>query len=345
MLTKTTMEKPVNDFDFIESIFIGAIDACALKESINLKLFDHLLTARTAAEAAEITGTDESAIKALMAVLEGRKLLTAIDNRYMVTPASAEFLVSTSPFYQGNSLLWQRKNCEHIISNMSELLRKPGMPAGCISKKFSLPDAMKGIIEHAMRGSLQDTVEFIEMLPGFNDAQWFCDIGGNHGKYATALLDCNSHLHAVIADLPDVAAEIKHIYAESAYKDRLSVIPCNLLTDYLPEKTYDIVLTSYVLQIFGDKLEQVIRKIAATIVPGGWFVTQNMTDYGTDRLYMNAINLMTELTVKANHFIPEKLLISLLEESGFCDILTERTGMNKSDLIIAGRKNSPVRYS
>jgi len=67
-------------------------------------------------------------------------------------------------------------------------------------------------------------------------------------------------------------------------------------------------------------------------------VTQNMTDYGTDSLYMNAINLMTELTVKANHFIPETLLIRLLEEAGFCDILTGRTGMNKSDLIIAGRK-------
>jgi len=336
MDTKTTMEKPVNDFDFIESIFIGAIDACALKESINLKLFDHLLTPRTAAEAAEITGTDEGAIKALLSLLEGRKLVTIIDNRYMVTPASAEFLVSTSPFYQGNSLLWQRKNCEHIISNMSELLKKPGMHAGCISKKFS--DGMKGIIEHAMRGFLQDTVEFIEKLPGFNDARWLCDIGGNHGKYTAALLDCNSNLHGVIADLPDVAAEIKHIYTESAYRDRLSVIPCNLLTDYLPEKTYDIVLTSYVLQIFGDKLEQVIRKIAATIVPGGWFVTQNMTDYGTDSLYMNAINLMTELTVKANHFIPETLLIRLLEEAGFCDILTGRTGMNKSDLIIAGRK-------
>jgi len=338
MHTKTTMKKPVNDFDGIESICIGAIDAGALKESINLKLFDHLVIPRTSAEAAEITSTDEGAMKAMLAVLEGRKLVTVIGNRYAVTPASAEFLVSTSPFYQGNSLLWQMGNFEHVISHMPELLKKPGMPAGCVRRKFSLPDAMKGIIEHAMRGSLQDTTEFIKMLPGFKEAQWFCDIGGNHGKYAAALLDCNRDLHAVIADLPGVVAETKKNYEGSEYEDRLSVIPCDLLTDHLPENTYDIVLTSYVLQMFGEKLEQVIRKIAATVVAGGWFVTQNMTDYGTDRVYMNAMNLMTELSAKVNHFIPEGLVRGLLQEAGFCDLRTGRTGMNKSHLIVAGRK-------
>ena len=334
------MHKPRYTFEPIENLLTASVVSKALLESLRLRLYDLLETPQSVSQIAQATGTDESAMETFLRLLEGRELVTRVDGGYVNTPIASEFLVSTSPFYQGKSIRMQQANYAGVVENMPRLLECPGKARGNIGLRFATNEAIDAVLQYALRGSLQDAVDFMIALPGFSHFRRMCDIGGNHGRYSMALLDRNPNLSAVIADLLDVTHIIETRIADAGYQDRLSTTACDLRKDDLPTDAYDLVLTSHVLQIFTDNLDAVLAKIGASVAPGGWFVSQNMNlTARASSGQVEAIDLATCLTMKIRHTIGREELEAGLRKAGFGDFIVGHTGPGRQNLIVAGRKN------
>ena len=339
MKMETHMHKPRHTFEPIESLLAASVVSKALLESLRLRLYDLLETPQSVAQIAQATGTDESAMETFLRLLEGREMVARADGGYVNTPIASEFLVSTSPFYQGKSIQMQQAGYARVVENMPRLLKCPGESRGNIGRRFATNEAIEAVLQYALRGSLQDAVEFIIALPGFSDFRRMCDISGNHGRYSMELLDRNQDLSAVIAELPEVTRTVEKRIADAGYQDRLSTMACDLRKDDLPTDAYDLVLTSHVLQIFTDDLDAVLERIGASVAPGGWFVSQNLNPSArAGSRHVEAIDLATYLTRKIRHTVGREELEAGLRKAGFNDFIVGYTGPGQQNLILAGRK-------
>ena len=78
----------------------------------NFRVFDHLGEGKDAGELAALLGVDHRGIEILMNALCGLGLAEKRDERYVNTPLAVKYLVSGSPWYQGDmvkhyDILWQ----------------------------------------------------------------------------------------------------------------------------------------------------------------------------------------------------------------------------------------------
>lgn len=331
--------KPEQSYEPLERLLMGGLVAKAIVESIRLGIYDLLETPCTAEEVADAKGMALSATEVLLDLLACHGLVAKHCDGYKNTKRSAEYLVSSSPFYQGASIGLSEDHYSYVSENMQELIKKPGQRRCDIGKMFVSGSKMEGMIQYAMRGSLQDTVEFITSLPNFQDLRSMCDVGGGHGQYSMELLNHNIHLESVIADLPIVIPETEMMIQKKGYSDRISTMICDLRSETLPYGIYDLVFVSHVLQLFGSDLAAVIEKIGACVQPGGWFVSQHMDPGGgAADAYKTGMNMMSCCMAQINHFINREEMEHALTRAGFGDMISGRSGPKGQNMILAGRK-------
>lgn len=335
----STLPKPAQDPESIELLSLGTIVTSVLQESLRLGLYEMLQTPQTCAQVATALGVAPGPMAALLGLLEAQGLLLVQDGAYTNSPVASEFLVSSSPFYQGDCLRLHEATFGHIATDLSDLLRSPAGMCKDVGCAFAAADRVRGVLQYAMRGSLQDAVAIIGALPGFGEMRRMCDVGGNHGRYSTALLDLNTRLCATIVDLPAVAAAVEETCRGAGYGQRLAVVPCDLRADSLPRGEYDLVLASHVLHILGAELETVVGRLAHSLAPGGWFVTQSLNPQtGASAVCRAAMDLVAALTVGTRHVVDPKELERILRPLGFTDFRTAATGPRASNLLLAARK-------
>lgn len=336
------MQRPEHDFSGIESTLIDGIASRLFMESVRVKLFDIMESPVTPDQISRHISLDRPILQALLDFLEARKLVVNSDGCYVNAPPAAEFLVSSSPFYQGNILEMQEQIGDSACAAMRAFLRDQPVKhhESDYGKKKSSAGNMNfllGPAQFAMRGTLQDAVAFIVDLPQFMSAKKMCDIGGNHGHYTTALLDRNPSLSAVIADIPKITSLVEPGFQNSDYRNRISVLPFDLRRDTLPEQSYDLVLSSFVLHIFAENFHETIKKIAGALKNGGVFVTQNMdpgSRYGR-REEKTVRELMTRALGYPTHYLEKERLVEVLQAAGFVDFAERRTGPDGSSYILS----------
>ncbi len=333
------MLKPKTDFEPIAVLSMESVACRALVESVRMKLYDLLDTPRTLTRIAATLDIADRPLEAFLDLLEARGLLVKTDGMYVNSPVASEYLVSTSAFYQGNALALHEKSNDYVVREMTSLLRGTAKPVGHRPETWAEPEALEGMAQYSLRGGLQDTVQFVASLPGFTAMQLMCDIGGSHGCYAMGLLDRNPDLHAVIADLPSVIAAATIICREAGYGERLSATACDLRTDAPPESTYDLVLASHVLYPFWDKLEEVVAKLAASLKPGGWFVSHHLDPTSdASRAFFTAVDLTTCLMGNVKHIVSPPELEAAMDNAGLSNRKTATSGFHGENVILAAQR-------
>ena len=340
------MQRPEHDFSGIEGALIDGIASGLFMESVRVKLFDIMESPVTPDQVSRHISLDKAMLQALLDFLEARELIVNSDGYYVNSPQTAEFLVSTSPFYQGGILDMQARLGESASASMRKQLQKhvkkhdETVSEGAVQEGGSGSGFLSGPAQFAVRGTLQDTVAFITGLDRFREAETMCDIGGNRGHYTTALLDRHPSLSAVIAEVPKLAAVIDKEFQYSGYRDRVSVLPFDLRLDALPERSYDLILASFVLHILADDLSGAVRKISDGLKSGGVFITQNLdpgSRYGRGE-EKTVRELMTRALGYPTHYLDRGRLEEALRAAGFTDFTERRTGPEGSSYILAAVK-------
>ncbi len=335
------MQKPHHDFEPIAILSMEGIASSAFLESVRMKLYDGLETPQTATQIATAFGMAEQVTEAFLDLLLARGLLVRADGRYANSPVAAEYLVSQSPFYQGDCITLHQKPGEAVARKMADLLHGEAKPGGDGAAMWSSVKTLAGSAQYSMRGGLQDTVEFVAALPGFMEMRTMCDLGGGHGRYATSLLDLNPAMEAVVMDLPGVVSAAESLHRQTDYGNRLSFAPCDLRSDRLPERSYDLILASHVLYPFSDRLQDVVAMIAQALKPGGWFVSHHLDPNGDAcRCFCTAVDLTTCLLGKARHVLNPAKLEAALSHAGLTNFRTGTSGFHAENLIVAAQMTS-----
>jgi len=314
-----------------------------INTAIELGLFEALAEEpMDARRLAAKLGTIENLTETFANTLVALKLLEKSGDEYSLAPMAAEFLVKSSPAYQGGMIAMGLKFGQ-VMSQMSHILKSsPVRSPEAESDMWLNIDAMKSIGQGVMGGSIQEVTEFITSLPEFPNLRHMCDLAGSHGFYTMALLDKNPQLRGTIVDLPKVAELAKDLVVEMGYGDRIDTIGADLETNNPIGEGYDLVLASHVLYIWKGHLEDIFEKINKAMVPGGVFVSNHLSMAGDEcgPVSEMMVELMTQLGGYPTHHLSEAELKKALERCGFGNFTVRpaEEGRQYRSLILVARK-------
>ncbi|NQE04990.1 hypothetical protein C5S32_03870 [ANME-1 cluster archaeon GoMg1] len=314
-----------------------------INTAMELGLFDALAEgAMDAHSLAAKLGTIENITETFANTLVALKLLEKSGDDYSLAPMAAEFLVKSSPAYQGG-MIAMGLNFGQVMSQMSQILKSgPARSPEAEADMWLNIEVMKGMGLGVMGGSIQEVTEFITSLPEFPNLKRMCDLAGSHGFYTMALLDKNPMLQGTICDQPKVAEVAKDIVAEMGYADRIDTISADLETNDPIGDGYDLVFASHILYIWKGHLEDIFEKINKAMVPGGVFVSNHLSMAGDEcgPVSEMIVELMTQLGGYLTHHLSEGELRKALEASGFGDFTVRpaEEGRQYRSLILAARK-------
>ena len=284
-------------------------------------------------------GTVENLTEAFANVLVTLNLLEKNGADYSLTPISADFLVKSSPAYQGATIA-MFSHYGQVMNQIPKILKNG--PPKFDTDMWANIEAMKVGGQGTMGGSIQDVTEFITTLPEFPKLEIMCDLGGSHGFYTMALLDKNPQLRGTIIDLPKVAELAKELISEMGCAERIDTIGADIKTDVSIGEGYDLVFASHVIYEWKGHLEDVLKRINKAMVPGGVFVSNHlsMDDDECGPMSGTMVELMTRLMGYPTHHLSEDELKSALESSGFGDFTVRpaEEGRQYQSLILAARK-------
>lgn len=314
-----------------------------INTAMELGLFDALAeepmdARRLGAKLGTIENITETFANTLMAL----KLLEKSGDDYSLAPMAAEFLVKTSPVYQGG-MIAMSLNFGQVMSQMSQILKSgPVRSPEAAADMWLNIEAMKGMGQGEMGGSIQEVTEFITSLPEFANLKRMCDLAGSHGFYTMALLDKNPQLQGTICDQPKVAEVAKDLVAEMGYADRIDTIGADLETNDPIGEGYDLIFASHILYIWKGHLENIFEKINKAMVPGGVFVSNHLSMAGDECRPVSEmmVELMTQLGGYPTHHLSEGELRKALETCGFGNFMVRpaEEGRQYRSLILAARK-------
>lgn len=333
--------KPVNNFDPIHGLIMRSLTAKAVMAALELKVFDALEEeSATAPALAGRLGLVPERVEALLDLLTAQGLLERDGDTYATLPPTREFLVSTSPLYQGLSMALTMDFTAEVENNVAGLLAGEKLEEKSRAEDWSGEEVMEGTAQDARGTALWAVVDTVAALPGFDRFEAMCDIGGNHGLFTMGVLSRNPAMTGTILDLPAVADQARERCREAGFAGRIETRGFDFHTDPLPEAAFDLVLTSHVLYMFKRDLATAAARIGAGLRPGGWFVSHHYAgrlegdkaDKGT------ALELLTRLAGYPSHFIEKEELAEALAGAGFTDIVSSPVAPGRLGLITTARK-------
>ncbi|MGO9378939.1 MAG: methyltransferase [Dissulfurispiraceae bacterium] len=213
----------------------------------NLRIFDHLITSKSATEIAGLIQTDTRATEILLDAVAGLGLLKKSKKTYRNSPAANHLLVTGTPHYQGDIL----RHADHLWSNWSNLdeIVKTGQPT---RKSFEADAFIRGMHNIAVMRA-KEVVNAIDMT----DVKKALDLGGGPGTYSMEL--ARKIDSVVLFDLPSTVVIAKDIISKTeAYN--ISFIEGDFLVDDIGSG-YDLIFISQVLHSFSaDNNLNILRK-------------------------------------------------------------------------------------
>ena len=335
--------KPENSFRAVHDMLLGGLSAKAVSASVELKVFDAMEDGPASAEIlADRLGLVGDRLEPVLDVLEAAGIIRKEDGGYANTSLSREFLVSSSPLYQGVSVRLNSHFCEAVEDSLPDFMagKEPNCHVG--DGAWSTEESIEGMAQYALGSGVVPVAEFVAELPGFDGFRTMCDIGGNHGLYTMAVLDRNEALRGEICDLPAVAEQLRTRCGQLGYGSRIAAVGMDFRTEDLSGGPYDLILTSHILYGFGGDMAATLRRITDTVAPGGWFVSHHCARNGTDSNRMGAamLELQTRLCGYQSHFIEPEELKTLLADFGFGDFRSRPVLADDFGLICAARKGA-----
>lgn len=260
--------KPRTSFADVETVFMNVVGAQAIQEAVKMNLFDHISqTPMTASELAEQHGIMSAPLEAMLDMFAAMGIVTREEDRFTTSDMADEYLVSTSPFFQGRALAVEFGFSKDLGEQLPTLLKGQSPAREQTDETWATRETMEGTLQHALGGQLQGAVEFLAGLPEFRDFRSMADIGGNHGQYSMELLDRNPSLGSTILDLPHVVPVSRERCAAQGYGDRIACRAFDMRNDELPEAAFDLIFTSHVLYGCVDNLDAFFTRVRTACPP------------------------------------------------------------------------------
>ncbi len=261
-------------FQDIGKVISGYQRYQVLQSAIEFGLFEQL-EKRNGAEREEITSflfLNGMLTRSYLRCLVQMGFLSQDGDRYQNTVISRQFLIPSSPTYQGD-LISQTSSDSSRWTHLPLALRAQD---GNVSTNTPGPsqEFLRALAQRTMQGETQNLVKKIATLPSFSSSTRMLDIGGGHGLHSIGLCQLNEHLHATILDQSHVVSLAPVYIRQFGLSGRIDALEGDICTMELrPE--YDIILVSHLLYKFRDQLPSIFSRIHNGLKPGGIFVSNH----------------------------------------------------------------------
>jgi 2-polyprenyl-3-methyl-5-hydroxy-6-metoxy-1,4-benzoquinol methylase len=206
----------------------------------NYNIFEHLKTARTAGQIADILDTNFRATEILLDAVASLGLLAKQGKRYRITSMAKQFLLKESPTYQGDMLrhadtLWES------WSNLDAII-KTGMPTRSESRDHE-------VFIRAMHDNAIFRAPAVVKALDLRGVKTALDLGGGPGTYSIEL--AKQGISVTLFDVP-TSLEVAKSFIRTSKAKTIELKAGDFLTDPIG-KDYDLVLISQVFHSYSEK--------------------------------------------------------------------------------------------
>ena len=290
----------------------------------NYRVFEHLKSAKSAHEIAEILGTDRRATEILLDALAGLGLLRKTALKYRNTALSNRLLISGSPYYQGDiirhaDILWKN------WSGLDEVI-KTGEPHHVAHDQNSFIRGMHNLAVFKAR----DVIRAV----GLRGVRRALDLGGGPGTYAMEM--AKKGVSVTLLDRPETVEIAKSVIKKSRVRN-IRFLRGDFLYDDMGEG-YDLIFISQVLHSCSDNESmQLVEKSKNALNPNGRVVIQEFS-LDEDRAHpvrsaLFSVNMLVNTMAGRCYSLSE--IKGWLSRAGLRDI---RHRMMDDTVLVFGRK-------
>lgn len=334
-------KQPAIDIETFYQSTQGGEKLFLLKTAVDYKVFEFFQEPASANEFADTRQTDLRLTEKFLCALSAINLLTKADSTFCNTPLASNCFIEGKPFFQGNLVGLMLKTRQERWANLGRCLKEGPMQPQRDQKQTFDVNFTKAMAEGAMRGGLHRTVDTVTALPEFPAAKKLVDIGGAHGLYAMAFAQANPELRSIVFDLPQVIEATNDYIRSYEMQDRVTAIAGDYTTDDWGDNV-DIVFASDCLYRGEEELIPVLRKIEASLNPGGLFISKHwmMNDGRTSPDTTVFFDLMIALAGNSTGYIcTSQESMAMMESVGFEVESFDVPTPSKPSVILVGRKN------
>ncbi len=295
--------------------------------AVRLGIFDRLeKTPQSAEQLAASLNLNAGALARLLDGCVGLGLLTRADGEYRNTPAASRFLVKSSPDTLSGYINYSDRSLFALWGHLDDAVREGtnrweqvfGSRTALFDYYFRDPEATASFMQ-GMHGFGQISSPLIATAFDLSRFTHLVDLGGATGHLAVAVCERYPNLKATIFDLPAIEPF-------SRTGDRIDFVAGDFFADPLPPA--DLYSLGRILHDWDDdRIQLLLRKIAASLSPGGGILIVEALLHedrsGPVYALMQDLNMLVCTDGRERTFDEYR---SLLEAAGFANVQYKRTG-------------------
>lgn len=229
----------------------------------NFRVFDYLTEAKTALKLSKIIRTDTRATGILLDALTSLGFLIKQKDKYRNSHTASRFLVSDSPYYQGDII----KHVDVMWSSWSNLdkVMKTGRPARGARNHEAFILGMHNL-------SVLKVEEIIKNI-GLSGVRKALDLGGGPGTYSIGM--AKRGIHVTLFDDPETERIADRVIKRSGVdRGNIEFMAGDFLKDEIG-RNYDLILMSQIVHAYSEKNNiMLFRKCRKALNRGGRLVIQ-----------------------------------------------------------------------
>ena len=245
----------------LRKIWGGFQGARVLLTANNYRVFDYLKKQKAAAGLAKDIGADKRATEILLDALTGLGLLKKQKGQYKNSSLASQFLVSESPYYQGDII----RHADTLWQNWSGLdnVVKTGKPHHVSHDHRAFILGMHNLAVLKASNVLKAV--------GLKGVKKVLDLGGGPGTYTIEM--AKKGISVTIFDTPETIEIAKEVIKKSGVKN-INFLQGDFLADDFG-RDYDLIFISQILHAYSeDDNIMVLKKCRNALNKNGRIVIQ-----------------------------------------------------------------------
>jgi SAM-dependent methyltransferase len=309
----------ITDVRDISRIGYGFMASRALFAALDADVFGHLADGPQPLDAlARATGLAAGRLRPLLTACVALGLLERDGDRYANAPASATYLVRTSPAYFGDYFRFQvSRQIYPTLLHLDAALRGERVD---FYASLRDPEEARAFTRAQHSGSL-GPAHVVARLVDLTGLRRLLDVAGGSGAFSIVLCQRTPGLACTVIDFPSVAAVGRALVDDSGLADRIAFVEGDAREVAWPDGN-DVVLMSYLLSAVAEaSTHELLGKAYKALRPGGRLLLHDfMVDDDETGPPLAALWLLNAVTIDADvALLTPAWLSAAVRRAGFED--------------------------